>query len=378
MNRELISVIEQISREKGINSDTIISAVKSALQVAAKKCFGASDNIQVEIDPKSGEIQVILIKKIVEEVTNPKEEISLEEAKKIDAEAELGDEIGALIEVGDFGRIAAQTAKQVIFQKVREAEWDTIYKDFRNRQGDIVHGVILGQENRNYIVDLGKTEALLPHKEQIPRETFRRGDRIRGYLCEVKPSAKGPQLILSRSHPEFVGKLFAIEVPEIYEKIVAIKSVVREPGDRTKIAVYSKDPSVDPVGACVGMKGSRVQAVVRELRGEKIDIIPWSEDPRVFIAEALSPAVVERVGIDEEEKSALVVVSEQQLSLAIGKKGQNVRLAAKLTNWKIDIINETEYEKKRAKEKEIEIEQSMAREISSGTNIEGNTEGQGG
>ena len=378
MNRELISVIEQISREKGINSDTIISAVKSALQVAAKKCFGASDNIQVEIDPKSGEIQVILIKKIVEEVTNPKEEISLEEAKKIDAEAELGDEIGALIEVGDFGRIAAQTAKQVIFQKVREAEWDTIYKDFRNRQGDIVHGVILGQENRNYIVDLGKTEALLPHKEQIPRETFRRGDRIRGYLCEVKPSAKGPQLILSRSHPEFVGKLFAIEVPEIYEKIVAIKSVVREPGDRTKIAVYSKDPSVDPVGACVGMKGSRVQAVVRELRGEKIDIIPWSEDPRVFIAEALSPAVVERVGIDEEEKSALVVVSEQQLSLAIGKKGQNVRLAAKLTNWKIDIINETEYEKKRAKEKENEIEQSMAREISSGANIEGNKEGQGG
>ncbi len=375
MSKELISVIEQISREKGINSDTIISAVKSALQVAAKKCFGASDNIQVEIDPKSGEIQVILIKKIVEEVVHPKEEISVEEAQKIDAEAELGDEIGALIEVGDFGRIAAQTAKQVIFQKVREAEWDTVYRDFINRQGDIVHGVILGQENRNYIVDLGKTEALLPHKEQIPRETFRRGDRIRAYLCEVKPSAKGPQLILSRSHPEFVGKLFAIEVPEIYEKIVGIKSVVREPGDRTKISVYSKDPSVDPVGACVGMKGSRVQAVVRELRGEKIDIIPWSEDPRVFIAEALSPAVVERVGIDEEEKSALVVVSEQQLSLAIGKKGQNVRLAAKLTNWKIDIINETEYEKKRAKEKEIEIEQSMAREISSSTNIKENTEG---
>src|SRR4030065_2066474 len=366
MSRELISVIEQISREKGINSDTIINAVKSALQVAAKKCFGASDNIQVEIDPKSGEIQVILIKKIVEGVTTPKEEISLEEAKKIDAEADLGDEIGAFIEVGDFGRIAAQTAKQVIFQKVREAEWDSVYKDFIHRQGDIVHGVILGQENRNYIVDLGKTEALLPHKEQIPRETFRRGDRIRAYLCEVKPSAKGPQLILSRSHPEFVGKLFAIEVPEIYEKIVAIKSVVREPGDRTKIAVYSKDPSVHPVGACVGMKGSRVQAVVRELRGEKIDIIPWSDDPRVFIAEALSPAVVDRVGINEDEKSALVVVTDQQLSLAIGKKGQNVRLAAKLTNWKIDIISETEYEQKRAKEKESEISESMAREIEAG------------
>ena len=363
MNRELINVIEQISREKGINSNTIIGAVKSALQTAAKKCFGGSDNIQVEIDSKSGEIQVILIKKIVEKVTNPKEEIEFEEAKKLDSEAELGDEIGALIEVGDFGRIAAQTAKQVIFQKVREAEWDTVYKDFIDRQGDIVHGVILGQESRNYIVDLGKTEALLPYKEQIPRETFRRGDRIRAYLCEVKPSAKGPQLILSRTHPEFISKLFAIEVPEIYEKIVEIKNVVREPGDRTKISVLSKDPSVDPVGACVGMKGSRVQAVVRELKGEKIDIIPWSEDPRVFIAESLSPAVVERVGINEEEKSALVVVSDQQLSLAIGKKGQNVRLAAKLTNWKIDIINESEYDAKRSKEKDIEIEQSMAREI---------------
>lgn len=363
MNRELITVIEQISREKGIDSNTIIGAVKSALQVAAKKCFNASDNIQVEIDSKSGEIQVILIKKIVENATNPKEEISIEEAKKIDSEAELGDEIGALIEVGDFGRIAAQTAKQVIFQKVREAEWDTVYKDFIDRQGEIVHGVILGQESRNYIVDLGKTEALLPYKEQIPRETFRRGDRIRAFLCEVKPSAKGPQLILSRSHSDFVSKLFAIEVPEIYEKIVEIRNVVREPGDRTKIAVYSKNTSVDPVGACVGMKGSRVQAVVRELRGEKIDIIPWSEDPRVFIAEALSPAVVERVGIDEEEKAALVVVSDQQLSLAIGKKGQNVRLAAKLTNWKIDIISESEYEAKRAREKEMEIEQTMTREI---------------
>src|SRR4030066_2357794 len=247
MSRELINVIEQISREKGINGAIILDAVKAALLSAAKKRFGVADNIQVEIDPKSGAIQVILIKRIVENVVNPKEEISLEEARKMDSESELGDEIGALIEIGDFGRIAAQTAKQVIFQKVREAEWDTVYRDFINRQGDIVHGVILGQENRNYIVDLGKTEALLPHKEQIPRETFTRGDRLRAFLCEVKPSAKGPQLILSRSHPEFVGKLFAIEVPEIYEKIVEIKSVVREPGDRTKISVYSKDPTVNPV-----------------------------------------------------------------------------------------------------------------------------------
>lgn len=363
MSRELVNVIEQISREKGIKSDTILNAVKSALQTAAKKSFGSSDNIQIEIDQNTGEIQVILIKRIVEHVTNPKEELTVEEAREIDSEAELGDEIGALIDVGDFGRIAAQTAKQVIFQKVREAEWDTVYKDFIDRQGDIVHGVILGQESRNYIVDLGKTEALLTYKEQIPRETFRRGDRIRALLCEVKPSSKGPQLILSRSHPEFVSKLFAIEVPEIYEKIVTIKNVVREPGDRTKIAVISRDASVDPVGACVGMKGSRVQAVVRELRGEKIDIIPWSEDPRVFIAEALSPAVVERVGINEEEKSALVVVTDQQLSLAIGKKGQNVRLAAKLANWKIDIISETDYEAKRSKERESEIDKSLAKEI---------------
>lgn len=363
MSRELINVIEQISREKGIKGNVILEAVKAALLSAAKKRYGVTDNLQVEIDSKSGQIQVILIKRIVEEVTNPKEELSLEEARTMDEEADLGDEIGAVIEVGDFGRIAAQAAKQVIFQKVREAEWDAVYKDFIDRQGELVHGVILGQENRNYIVDLGKTEGLLPVKEQIPRESFKRGDRIKAYLLEVKPSAKGPQLILSRTHPNFVSKLFATEVPEIYERIVEIKDVVREPGDRTKISVFSKDTAVDPVGACVGMKGSRVQAVVRELRGEKIDIIPWSEDPRVFIAEALSPAVVDRVGINEEEKSALVVVTDQQLSLAIGKKGQNVRLAAKLSNWKIDIISETDYELKRAKEKEIEISQSMAREM---------------
>ena len=363
MSRELINVIEQISREKGIKGNVILEAVKAALLSAARKRYGVTDNLQVEIDSKSGQIQVILIKRIVEEVTNPKEELSLEEARTMDEEADLGDEIGAVIEVGDFGRIAAQAAKQVIFQKVREAEWDAVYKDFIDRKVELVHGVILGQENRNYIVDLGKTEGLLPVKEQIPRETFKRGDRIKAYLLEVKPSAKGPQLILSRSHPNFVSKLFATEVPEIYERIVEIKDVVREPGDRTKISVFSKDTAVDPVGACVGMKGSRVQAVVRELRGEKIDIIPWSEDPRVFIAEALSPAVVDRVGINEEEKSALVVVTDQQLSLAIGKKGQNVRLAAKLSNWKIDIISETDYELKRAKEKEIEISQSMAREM---------------
>ncbi len=362
MGKELISVIEQIGREKGIESQKIISAVEAALLTAAKKRFGALDNIQVHINPETGEIEVISLKKIVDQVMNPRSEISIEEAKKIDQEAEIGDEIGSLLEMEEFGRIAAQTAKQVIFQRVREAEWEVVYKEYSGRQGDLVNGVILGQERRNYIVDLGKTEALLPVYEQIPRENYRRGDRIRAYILEVKKSAKGPQVILSRSHPDFVTKLFQLEVPEIAEAIVQIKGVVREPGDRTKIAVYSKDQNVDPVGACVGIRGSRVQAVVRELRGEKIDIITWTEDPRVFIGESLNPATVEKVGIDEEKKTAIAVVSDHQLSLAIGKNGQNVRLAAKLTGWKIDIMSESEYEKERAKEREKEITQAIAEE----------------
>src|SRR5881296_723387 len=306
MGRELLAVIEQIGREKGIDTGRILEAVESALLTAAKKKYGAAENIQVRIDRKSGEVEAISLKKIVNEVTNPKSEVSLEEARSVDTEAELGDEIGAVIEIEDFGRIAAQTAKQVIFQKVREAEW-----------------------------------------EVVPRETYRRGDRIKAYLLEVKRTQRDVQVILSRTHPNFIVKLFEAEVPEIAEKIVEIKGVVREPGDRTKIAVASRDRAVDPVGACVGMKGSRVQAVVRELRGEKIDIIAWTQDSRVFIAEALNPAVIEKVGLDEEKKSALVVVADNQLSLAIGRNGQNVRLAAKLTGWKIDIIGASEYEKER-------------------------------
>lgn len=360
MNGQLLAVIAQIQREKGIQSEKIIKAVESALLTAAKKRYGSADNIQITINPETGDIEAYYIKKIVEQVTDPKLEISLEEAKQMDENAEIGDEIGSPIDMADFGRIAAQTAKQVIFQRVREAELEAVYKEYSVRQGEIISGMIVGQERRNYIVDLGKTEALLPYTEQVPRETYRRGDRIRAYLLEVKPSAKGPQLILSRSHPDFVAKLFELEVPEIAEKIVEIKGVVREPGDRTKIAVSSNDPAVDPVGACVGVKGSRVQAVVRELRGEKIDIIAWTQDPRTFIGEALSPAVIDKVGINENEKSALVVVADQQLSLAIGKKGQNVRLAAKLTGWKIDIMSETEYDKARAKERDKEISEAIA------------------
>lgn len=361
-NRELVSVIEEIVKAKGIETEKIISALESALLTAAKKRFGMAENIQVHIDPKTGEIEVLTLKKIVENVSDPKSEISLEDAKKVDSNAELGDEIGSVVDMVDFGRISAQMAKQVIFQRVREAEWETVYKEYSGREGELVSGMILGQERRNYIVDIGKTEALLPYNEQLPRENYRRGDRIRAYLLEVKKSAKGPQIILSRSHPNFVARLFEVEVPEIAAGIVGIKGVVREPGDRTKIAVYSKDKAVDPIGACVGMRGSRVQAVVRELRGEKIDIITWTEDPRVFIGEALNPAAVEKVGIDEEKKTALVIVPDNQLSLAIGKNGQNVRLAAKLTGWKIDILSEGEYGKAWIKEKERLIELAIVQE----------------
>ena len=361
MNRELIAVIDEIGRQKGIDKARVIGAIESALQTAAKKRFGQAENIQVEIDGKTGEISVVSKKTIVDTVSNPKAEISLKEARLFDEGAEVGDEIGSLIEMDELGRIAAQTAKQVIFQKVREAEWEAVQKEYSTRQGDLVNGIILGMERRNFLVDLGKTEAILPIQEQIPRETYRRGDRVKALLLEVRRTPKDVQVILSRSHPQFVAKMFELEVPEVGEKIVEIKSIVREPGDRTKIAVSSRDKAVDPVGACVGIKGSRVQAVVRELRGEKIDIITWTQDPRVFIAEALNPATIEKVGIDEEKKSALVVVADSQLSLAIGKNGQNVRLAARLTGWKIDIISATEYEKEKA-ERDRDIKAALAEE----------------
>jgi transcription termination/antitermination protein NusA len=361
MNRELISVIDELGRQKGIDKSRVIGAIEAALQMAAKKRFGQAENIQVEIDSKTGEISVVSKKTIVDTVANPKTEVSLQEARQFDNEAEVGDEIGSLIEMSDLGRIAAQTAKQVIFQKVREAEWEAVQKEYSTRQGDLVNGIILGVERRNYLVDLGKTEAVLPIQEQIPRETYRGGDRVKAMLLEVRRTPKDVQVVLTRSHPQFVAKLFELEVPEVLEKIVEIKSIVREPGDRTKIAVTSREKAVDPVGACVGIKGSRVQAVVRELRGEKIDIITWTSDPRVFIAEALNPASIEKVGVDEEKKSALVVVADSQLSLAIGKNGQNVRLAARLTGWKIDIISATEYEKEKA-ERDKEIKAALAEE----------------
>ncbi len=361
MKSELMLVIDQIGREKGIEKEKILSALEAALLTAAKKRLGQGDNIQVDIDIDTGDISIVSKKTITETVVDAKTEISLEEARQIDDEAEMGDEIGSLIDMDGFGRIAAQAAKQVICQKVREAEWESLEREYSKKEGELVHGVILGQERRNYLVDIGKTEALLPIQEQIPREAHRRGDRVRALLLEVRRTPKDVQVILSRAHPHFVVKLFGLEVPEISEKIVEIKGVVREPGDRTKISVVSRDKAVDPVGACVGVKGSRVQAIVRELRGEKIDIIPWTDDPRVFIGEALNPASIEKVGIDDQKKSALVVVADSQLSLAIGKNGQNVRLAAKLTGWKIDIISSTEYEKEKM-ERDLEIKAALAEE----------------
>ncbi len=361
MSQELIHVIDQISKEKGISKEMVIEAVESALVSAAKKKYGAQ-RIAVQIDPKRGDIVMYAYKKVVQDVVNADEEITLDEALTLYPEAQMDGEVPLQVEFQGFGRIAAQTARQVIVQKVREAERDVIFKEFNDKIGQLVNGIVLRHEKGAYYIDLGKTEAVLPAREQVPRESYRRGDRVRAFVMEVRDTSKGPQVVLSRAHPDFVSRLFEMEVPEIYENIVEVKGVVREAGDRTKIAVSSKESQVDPVGACVGMKGSRVQAVVRELRGEKIDIIPWSEDPRIFIAKALSPAVVEKVGVTEEDRSALAVVADSQLSLAIGKKGQNVRLAAKLTGWKIDILSESEYDQERQKEREQEIEAAIVEE----------------
>jgi N utilization substance protein A len=285
------------------------------------------------------------------------EEISLKDAKAIDSSKAEGDTVESPISLDNFGRIAAQTAKQVLFQRVREAEKEAIFEEYKDKAGQIVSGVVIRKEKGCFYVALGRAEATLPIRSTLPTETLKRGETVRSYIEEVKVTQKGPVILLSRSHPNFVAELFKMEIPEIYEGLVVIKGIVREAGDRTKLTVYSKNSMVDPVGACVGMKGTRVQSIVRELRGERIDIIPWTDDPRVLLAKALSPAAVESIGINEEEKSAMVVVNDQQLSVAIGKKGQNVRLAMKLTGWDIDIISETEYNKMRRGEIEMQLEE---------------------
>src|SRR5262247_1132378 len=355
MNRELISVIEQIGREKGIDKEILFEAVESALQSACRKSHTGPDNVRIEIDRKTGEFRVYHRKRVVETVTDPELEISLADAKALTPEAELDVELELLQDkpLQDLGRIAAQTAKQVILQKVRDAEREGIYSEFAGKEGQILRGVVHRIEKRNVILEVGKAEAILPDREQIPGERYNPGDRIRAFVLEVRRSAKGPQITLSRTHPGYLARLFETEIPEIQEGIVVVKAAAREAGERAKVAVASTKRDVDPIGACVGLRGTRIQVISRELRGEKIDIIEWSNDPASFVARALSPAKVSSVTIATEEGSeappaAVVIVPDNQLSLAIGKKGQNARLAAKLTNMRIDIKSESEAETERA------------------------------
>jgi len=347
VNQELLHLIEQISREKGVEKSVVIDVVLSAVLSAARKRFGTTDNINARLDEETGVIALFSSKTVrcEDDIVDDSLEISLEEAREIHPAAAVGDFVEVQHDIDDFGRIAAQTAKQVIIQKVREAERDMVYRDFKDRQGELVNGLVVRIEREgNLIVDLGKTEGLLPRREQSFRETFKRSDRIRAYITEVKRASSGPQVILSRTHPGFLMRLFEMEVPEIYEGIVEIKGAVRDSSGRAKIAVVSHDKDVDPIGACVGLKGMRVQSVVQELRGEKIDIIQWIDDQVQYVRNALSPAKVARVYVNEAEKTMQVIVPDDQLSLAIGKRGQNVRLAAKLTHWKIDIKSESEAE----------------------------------
>ncbi len=343
MNKEFIDAIYDLEKEKGISKDILIEAIELALVSAYKKNYGTSQNVRVNIDKESGDIDVFMRMDVVEEIEDELTQISLEEAQEIDPRYEVGDVVEYQVTPKDFGRIAAQTAKQVVVQRIREAERGMVFDSYIERQGEMVTGVVQRISNGTIFVDMGKTEALLPVTEQVPGEKYKVNDRIKVYIMDVKKTAKGPQVFLSRSHPAIVKRLFELEVPEIQDGTVEIKSIAREAGSRTKMAVYTEDENVDPVGACVGNRGVRVQAVVDELFGEKIDIITWSDDPKVLIKNVLSPAKVEEVIIDEEEKSALAVVPDYQLSLAIGKEGQNVRLAARLCGWKIDIKSHSQY-----------------------------------
>jgi N utilization substance protein A len=342
MNQEFMQALEQIEKEKGISKEVLKEAIEAALVSAYKKNFGSSQNVDVNIEDETGDIKVFSKKTVVENPDSTLTEISLEDARNISPKAQLGDILEIEVTPKNFGRIAAQTAKQVVVQRIREAERGIIYEEFVNRENELVNGMIQRWEKSNVMIDLGRVEAVLPPGEQIPNEDYSPGSRIRVYIVEVKKTTKGPQIIVSRTHPGLVKRLFELEVPEIHSGLVQVKGIAREAGARTKIAVHSTDPNVDPVGACVGPKGVRVQSVVNELRGEKIDIIKWSNEIEEFIANSLSPAKVVSVTINEEQKAAQVVVKDYQLSLAIGKEGQNARLAAKITGWKIDIKSESQ------------------------------------
>jgi N utilization substance protein A len=347
---ELLQVADAVAREKAIERDVVLMAMEDAIQKAARSRYGLENDIHAEIDRKSGEIRLERHLQVVEKIENDAIEIGIGEAQRRNPDAQVGDVIAEPLPPIDFGRIAAQTAKQVIVQKVREAERERQYAEYKDRIGEIVNGLVKRVEYGNVTIDLGRAEAILRRDELLPRETFRQGDRVRAYIYDVRREPRGPQIFLSRSHPQFMAKLFAQEVPEVYDGIIEIRAVARDPGSRAKIAVLSNDNSIDPVGACVGMRGSRVQAVVNELQGEKIDIIKWSPDPATFIVNALAPAEVAKVVLDEEANAVEVVVPTDQLSLAIGRRGQNVRLASQLTGYDIDILTEEEESERRQKE----------------------------
>src|SRR6187431_1573343 len=339
---ELLQIADAVAREKSIDRRIVIGAMEDAIAKAARSRYGIETDVHAEIDPKNGELRLLRHMLVVETVENPANQISQDDARRRHPAAQVGDTIADPLPPLEYGRIAAQSAKQVIVQKVREAERDRQYEEYKDRIGDIVNGIVKRVEYGNVIVDLGRGEAIVRRDELLPREVFRNGDRIRAFIYDVRRETRGPQIFLSRTHPQFMAKLFAQEVPEIYDGIVEVKAVARDPGSRAKIAVISRDSSVDPVGACVGMRGSRVQAVVNELQGEKIDIIPWSQDIATFVVNALAPAEVAKVVLDEDRERIEVVVPDAQLSLAIGRRGQNVRLASQLTGWDIDILTEQE------------------------------------
>ena len=342
MNADFMQAIEQLGKEKGIAPEIIFDALEAALISAYKRNFGSAQNVHVSLDRVTGEIHVYARKTVVAEVTTDCLEMALTEARQLDPRYEIDDIVEVEVTPKNFGRIAAKTAKQVVVQRIREAERGMIYDEFSNRESDIVTGIVQRIEQKNAFIDLGKAEAILAPLEQIPGEAYRHGDRLKTYIIEVKKTTKGPQILVSRTHPGLLKRLFELEVPEIHDGVVELKSVAREPGLRSKIAVHSRDENVDPVGACVGHKGMRVQTIVNELRGEKIDIVKWNADPAKYIANALSPAKVVLVEANEAEKVSKVIVPDYQLSLAIGKEGQNARLAAKLTGWKIDIKSESQ------------------------------------
>ncbi len=336
-------VVEQVSKDKGIDSGVLIKTLEEALTSAARKILGRDADIEVQYNEEAGEIEVFQFKEVVEDVENPELEITVEEGRKLDPDCEIGDSLGLKVDTANFGRIAAQSAKQVIIQKMKDAERDAVYKSFIDRKGEIINGIVQRIDRGNIIVNLGHTEGILSVRDQIPKESYRRGDRIRALIKDVLADSRGPQIILTRASSDFLISLFKTEVPEIMEGVVTIEGAAREPGARSKIAVSSTDSDIDPVGACVGMKGSRVQNVVQELKGEKIDIIPWHIDAAKFICNALAPAEISKVIIDEDNHSMEVIVHDDYLSVAIGKRGQNVRLASALTGWQLDVINEESY-----------------------------------